>query len=64
MECLIELSRTQSSTHPPMINAIEIFLVSELLQSETYENDGMLVISDNELYIIYHLLNLICRLTL
>ncbi|CAD5325012.1 unnamed protein product [Arabidopsis thaliana] len=39
MECLIELSRTQSSTHPPMINAIEIFLVSELLQSETYEND-------------------------
>ncbi|KAG7633476.1 Protein kinase domain [Arabidopsis suecica] len=33
------LSRTQSSTHPPMINAIEIFLVSELLQSETYEND-------------------------
>ncbi|XP_010425884.1 PREDICTED: putative receptor-like protein kinase At3g46340 [Camelina sativa] len=37
--CNLELSKSSKSTHPPLLNALEIFTVAELPQSETDEND-------------------------
>lgn len=33
--------RTRNSTHPPIINAIEVYTVVKLLQSQTDQQDGM-----------------------
>lgn len=38
--CIIKLSKTGKSTHPPLLNAIEGFAVADFLQSEPDENDG------------------------
>ncbi|CAA7036745.1 unnamed protein product [Microthlaspi erraticum] len=38
-ECVLSLKKTPKSTHPPMLNAIEVFTVTEFLQSETFESD-------------------------
>lgn len=35
------LIKTGNSTHPPILNAIEIYEVKEFLQSQTDEQDGM-----------------------
>ncbi|CAL9226199.1 unnamed protein product [Arabidopsis halleri] len=37
--CFLDLTRTKSSTLPPSCNAIEVFGVLQLLQSETDKND-------------------------
>ena len=42
-ECIIELSKSGKSTHPPLLNAIEGFAAVEFLQSESEENDGTLL---------------------
>lgn len=39
-ECIIKLSKSGKSTHPPLINAIEGFVVADFRQSETDDNDG------------------------
>ncbi|CAK7356801.1 unnamed protein product [Dovyalis caffra] len=36
----VEINKTQNSTLPPLLNAIELYLVQELLQSETYQEDA------------------------
>lgn len=40
--CYLELLRTEGSTFSPSINAMEVFWVLQLPQSETDENDGLL----------------------
>ncbi|XP_010507237.1 PREDICTED: putative receptor-like protein kinase At3g46340 [Camelina sativa] len=39
-KCIVKLTRSGKSTHPPLLNAIEGFAVADFLQSETDENDG------------------------
>ena len=39
-ELFISLTRTDRSTHPPIINALEIYRLKELLQSSTKQDDG------------------------
>lgn len=39
-KCIVKLSKSGKSTHPPLLNAIEGFAVAEFLQSESDENDG------------------------
>ncbi|CAN6993763.1 unnamed protein product [Brassica oleracea var. botrytis] len=39
MECILQLTRTNRSTLPPLINALEIFTGIRFPQSETDEND-------------------------
>ncbi|EFH44138.1 hypothetical protein ARALYDRAFT_914610 [Arabidopsis lyrata subsp. lyrata] len=39
VSCSLDLTRTKSSTLPPSCNAIEVFGVLQLLQSETDKND-------------------------
>ncbi|CAD5325014.1 unnamed protein product [Arabidopsis thaliana] len=39
-KCLLELERTQKSTLPPLLNAIEVFTVMNFPQSETNDDDG------------------------
>ena len=39
--CSLKLKRAKSSTLPPSCNAMEVFGVLQLLQSETDENDGL-----------------------
>nr|VDC86366.1 unnamed protein product [Brassica rapa] len=39
MECILQLTRTNRSTLPPLINALEIFTSIRFPQSETDEND-------------------------
>lgn len=39
-ECIIKLSKSAKSTHPPLLNAVEGFAVADFLQSESDENDG------------------------
>jgi len=39
--CSLDLTRTKSSTLPPSCNAMEVFGVLQLLQTETDENDGL-----------------------
>ncbi|CAL9247440.1 unnamed protein product [Arabidopsis halleri] len=38
-ECVVKLSKSGKSTHPPLLNAVEGFAVVEFLQSESDEND-------------------------
>lgn len=38
--CILQLIRTNKSTHPPLINAYEIYTAIQFPQSETDENDG------------------------
>ncbi|XP_019102059.1 PREDICTED: putative receptor-like protein kinase At3g46340 isoform X3 [Camelina sativa] len=38
-KCLLELQRTQNSTLPPLLNAIEVFTVINFPQSETNDDD-------------------------
>lgn len=33
--------KTDDSTHPPILNAIEIYMVKEFLQSETVQKEGL-----------------------
>lgn len=35
------ISRTPSSTHPPIISAIEVYVVKSFFQSDTLQTDGM-----------------------
>lgn len=35
------INRTSRSTLPPLINAIEIYMTKDFLQSQTYQTDGM-----------------------
>lgn len=39
-KCIIKLSKSAKSTHPPLLNAIEGFAVADFRQSETDDNDG------------------------
>ena len=39
--CSLELVKTKSSSLPPSLNAMEVFEVLQLPQSETDENDGL-----------------------
>lgn len=39
--CSLDLTRTKSSTLPPYCNAMEVFGLLQLLQTETDENDGL-----------------------
>ena len=41
-KCSLQLIRTNTSTLPPLINALEVYTVIHFSQSETNENDGML----------------------
>ncbi|XP_024009528.1 putative receptor-like protein kinase At3g46340 isoform X2 [Eutrema salsugineum] len=45
-KCVLELKKTRRSTLPPLLNAIEIYIVVDTPQSETNENDGMLASSN------------------
>lgn len=38
------MNKTLNSTHQPLLNAAEVYLVRELSQSETYQPDGMFLI--------------------
>ena len=40
----VSVFKTESSTLPPIFNAVEIYAVKNFLQSETNEQDGMLLI--------------------
>ncbi|CAB62031.1 putative protein [Arabidopsis thaliana] len=40
-KCLLELKRTQNSTLPPLLTAIEVFTVIDFPQSKTNEDDGL-----------------------
>lgn len=40
-DCSFQLSRTNRSTLPPLLNALEVFTVIQFPQSETNESDGM-----------------------
>uniref|UniRef100_A0A1J3EIW6 non-specific serine/threonine protein kinase n=1 Tax=Noccaea caerulescens TaxID=107243 RepID=A0A1J3EIW6_NOCCA len=42
-KCLLELKRTQKSTLPPLLNAIEVFTVIKFPQSETNEDDVLAI---------------------
>lgn len=42
-ECILSLKKSGNSTHPPMLNAVEVFTVSEFRQADTFGNDGMFV---------------------
>lgn len=39
-ECIVKLSKSGKSTHPPLLNAVEGFEVADFRQSETDDNDG------------------------
>ncbi|KAF8094799.1 hypothetical protein N665_0352s0010 [Sinapis alba] len=39
-KCIVQLIRTNRSTHPPLLNAYEVYTVIPLPQSETNESDG------------------------
>lgn len=39
-KCLLELKRTQNSTLPPLLSAVELFAVINFTQAETNEDDG------------------------
>ena len=40
-KCIFQLIRTNRSTLPPLLNALEVFTVIQFPQSETNETDGM-----------------------
>jgi hypothetical protein len=40
----LSLSKTENSTLPPIINAIEVYKVQDFSQSETQQDDGKLAI--------------------
>jgi len=40
-KCSLQLTRTNRSTLPPLLNALEIYAVIQFPQSETNEIDGM-----------------------
>ncbi|CAA7036747.1 unnamed protein product [Microthlaspi erraticum] len=42
-ECVLELKKTQRSTLPPLLNAIEVYVVVDSPQSETNENDVLTI---------------------
>ena len=39
-KCMFELRKTERSTLPPLLNAVELYIVVETPQAETNENDG------------------------
>ena len=41
---LISLFKTEHSTHPPILNAIEVYKVKDFSLSETQQNDGKLAL--------------------
>ena len=51
---VFSLIKTENSTLPPIINAIEIYSVKNLLQSETDQEDGM--------YFTMHFIILVCKI--
>ncbi|KAJ6389636.1 hypothetical protein OIU77_027874 [Salix suchowensis] len=46
----VSINKTINSTLPPLLNAIEIYLVHELLQAETYEDDVHAVMNIKSYY--------------
>lgn len=42
-KCIYQLIKTARSTLPPLLNALEVYTVIQFPQSETNENDGMLL---------------------
>ena len=48
--------KTENSTLPPIINAIEVYSVKNLLQSETDQEDGM--------YFTMHFIILVCKIAI
>ncbi|CAH8296652.1 unnamed protein product [Eruca vesicaria subsp. sativa] len=38
-KCILQLIRTNRSTHPPLLNAFEVYTVIQFPQSETHESD-------------------------
>ncbi|XP_013618860.1 PREDICTED: probable LRR receptor-like serine/threonine-protein kinase PAM74 isoform X1 [Brassica oleracea var. oleracea] len=51
--CRYQLIKTSRSTLPPLLNALEIYTVIKFPQSETNENDGMLLILITFMQITY-----------
>ncbi|KAG5248562.1 serine/threonine-specific receptor protein [Salix suchowensis] len=49
-EITVSIEKTINSTLPPLINAIELYLVRELLQAETYEDDVHAVMNIKSYY--------------
>ncbi|KAJ6389637.1 hypothetical protein OIU77_027875 [Salix suchowensis] len=49
-EITVSIQKTINSTLPPLINAIELYLVRELLQAETYEDDVHAVMNIKSYY--------------
>ncbi|CAA7017665.1 unnamed protein product [Microthlaspi erraticum] len=48
--CKVELTRTQTSTLPPLINAMEAFTVMEFPYAETNQNDATYVTIQSSIY--------------
>ncbi|XVF86750.1 hypothetical protein PTKIN_Ptkin18bG0067600 [Pterospermum kingtungense] len=44
------IHKTDDSTHPPILNAIEIYMVKELLQSETIQKEGDAISNIKSIY--------------
>lgn len=59
-ECNVELRRTNNSTLPPLLNAIEIYTVIKLPQLETDENDGTLESTKASFHIYKFWKHLLC----
>ena len=49
----VSIFKTESSTLPPILNAVEIYSVKNLLQSETDQQDGMLFNACMHAYVFY-----------
>ncbi|KAJ6327703.1 hypothetical protein OIU78_014544 [Salix suchowensis] len=49
-ELTVSIEKTINSTLPPLINAIELYLVHDLLQAETYEDDVHAVMNIKSYY--------------
>ena len=45
--------KTESSTLPPILNAVEIYSVKNLLQSETDQQDGTYALPRMHAYVVY-----------
>ena len=52
--CILQLIRTSKSTHPPLINAYEVYTAIQFPQSETDENDGMRLYFSKSMLSLYN----------
>lgn len=59
-ECILEMIKTERSTLPPLLNAVEVFTVVEFPQPETDASDGTLAIILQRLKICFTITNLKC----